>query len=105
MITLIKESFCKKCFRSLVDNTASDKFLYMSGDNIKCTSCGKEGPIVGKYFKYGEHTVTEDGKHLVGEARHVGLNPNYSFFKNNYPYADFEKYDSNKSNNDYIQSV
>lgn len=92
MITLIKENYCKECFRSIVDNTASDLFLYMSPDNVKCTSCGKVGSVVGHYFKFGEHTVTKDGKHIVGEARHVGVNPDYSPWGFCYPYADVENY-------------
>lgn len=83
---------CKRCFKSLVDQTASDKLLLMSGDDMICPTCNKRGPVVGYYFKFGEHTVTPDGKHVVGEARHVGVNPNYSFFENSYPYADVDNY-------------
>lgn len=88
-------NFCKKCFKSIVDDTASDFQLLMSGDDMVCPSCGKRGPVVGYYFKYGEHRVTPDGKHIIGEARYVGVNPNYSFFNNSYPYADVHNYRGN----------
>lgn len=86
--------YCKSCFKSVMDSTASDKFLLMSGEKMKCHACGQMKFLVVEYFKYGEHTVTDDGKHIVGSARHVGVNPNYSFFENSYPYADVEKFHS-----------
>ena len=89
---MMTKNYCKKCFRAVVDPTASDKHLLMSGHKLKCPSCGQIEELVGAYFKYGEHTVTADGHHFVGEARHVGVNPNYSFFNNSYPYADVENY-------------
>lgn len=86
--------YCKRCFKSVVDSTASDKFLLMSGEKMKCPCCGQVNFLVAEYFKYGEHSVTDDGKHIIGSARHVGVNPNYSFFENSYPYADVENFHS-----------
>ena len=86
--------YCKKCFKSVVDSTASDKFLLMSGEEMRCPSCGQMNLLVAEYFKYGEHTVTDDDKHIIGSARHVGINSNYSFFENSYPYADVENFHS-----------
>ena len=85
---MMTKHWCKKCFKSVVDDTASDRFLLMSSDDMICPSCGRKGPVVAEYFKYGEHTVTEDGKHIVGAARHVGVNPNYSCWGDTYPYAE-----------------
>lgn len=80
--------YCKRCFKSVIDRTASDRFLLMSGEKMKCPSCGQVNYLVAAYFKWGEHIVTPDGKDIVGSARHVGINPNYSHFENNYPYAE-----------------
>ena len=91
---MMTKHWCKTCFRAVVDDTARDRFLLMSSDDMICPSCGSRGPVVAEYFKYGEHTVTADGKHIIGSARHVGVNPNYSFFENSYPYADVENFHS-----------
>ena len=89
---MLTKIYCKECFKSLVDPTASDRILLMSSREKECACCRKVKPVVVEYFKWGEHIVTDDGTHLVGEARHVGVNPNYSFFENSYPYADVENY-------------
>lgn len=91
---MMTKNYCKKCFRAVVDPTASDKFLLMSESELRCPSCGQTRQLVAAYFKYGEHVVKDDGIHFVGEARHVGVNPNYSFFENSYPYADVENFHS-----------
>ena len=77
---MINKHYCKRCYRSSVDGTADDRYLLMSGDNFQCPLCRSVGPVVSYYFKYGEQRVKPDGKHLVGASRHVGVNPNYSFF-------------------------
>ena len=80
--------YCKKCFRAGVDQLASDRHLLMSNGPRKCEGCSQFVPVVLVYYKYGEHTVTEDGMHVVGAARHVGVNPEYSHWGNTYPYAE-----------------
>ena len=86
--------YCKECFKTIVDRTAPDKFLLMSADGMICECCGKKRSVVAEYFKYGEPQVTSDGKRMKSAARHVGVNPNYSFFENSYPYADVENFHS-----------
>lgn len=88
----MNKHYCKRCFKTVVDSAAPDSFLLMSAEKVKCPSCGNIDRVVSVYFKYGEHTVTQDGSKIIGQARHVGINPNYSFFNNSYPYADVEKY-------------
>lgn len=86
--------WCKNCFKSVVDDTASDNFLLMTKESLCCPCCGKISPLVAAYFSYGEQQVTTDGKYVVNRSRHVGVNPNYSFFENSYPYADVENFHS-----------
>ena len=74
--------YCKKCFRGLHGKFISNSFLLMSARNERCDNCEKiNEPVVLQYFPFGEHIVTPDGKHLVSSSRHVGINPDYSFFK------------------------
>lgn len=81
--------WCKNCFKAVVDDTASDKFLLMSSGEQKCPSCGQIKPLVMAYFKYGEHTVTDDGKRIVEGVKHLGVNPNYNCWDSySYPYKD-----------------
>lgn len=91
---MITKHYCKKCFKTVVDDTAQDKYLFMSSDDMICESCGRKGAVVARYFKWCEHTVTPDGKHIEGASRHVGVNPNYSHFTFSYPYADVENFHS-----------
>lgn len=74
--------YCKKCFKTIVDRTASDKFLLTSGDDMICECCGKKGSVVAEYFKYGEPQVTPDGKRMKCAAKHIGVDPNYSIWAN-----------------------
>ena len=89
---MLTKNFCKSCFKSIVDSTASDKFLMMSGNKHLCPSCEQKKEVVASYFKYGEHVVTADGRHTTDQARYVGVNPNYTFWGKCYPYADVENY-------------
>lgn len=82
--------WCKECFKTVVDDTASDKYLLMQGEDKVCPSCGKFGPVVAQYFKYGELSVTEDGKRIIHSAKHVGVNPDYSYFSTTPVYASSE---------------
>jgi hypothetical protein len=72
--------WCKRCFLAVVDDTASDKQLLMTAEKSKCPSCGNFDYIVSYYFKYGEHCVTDDGKRIAKGSKHLGLNPNYSYW-------------------------
>ena len=85
---MMTKHYCKSCFRSIVDDKAPDEHMLMSPDNLKCEACGKPGSVVAEYFKWGEHKVTADRKHIKGAARHVGVNPNYSCWGDTYPYAE-----------------
>lgn len=84
---MMTENWCKECFKSVVDDTAQDRFLLMSSEKFICPSCGRLDYVVGKYFKYGEHSVDSNG-HVIGVARHVGVNPNYSCWGDRHPYAE-----------------
>ena len=99
-LKVLTNNYCKDCFKSVVDDTAPDIFLLMSGDDMTCPCCGKKGPVVGHYFKFGEHKVTSDGKHIVGEPRYVGINPNYSPWGKSYPYADVENWRGSSNNSE-----
>ena len=85
---MMTKHYCKRCFKAVVDPNATDTQLLMSPEGMFCSCCEETASIVAAYFKYGEHTVTPDGKHIVGESRHVGVNPDYSFWGFSYPYAE-----------------
>ena len=89
---MMTKHYCKHCFRAMVDDCASDKSLLMTEESAKCPYCGSFEPLVCVFFKWGEQEVTADGKRVISAARHVGVNPNYSFWGNCYPYADVENY-------------
>ena len=73
--------YCKRCFKGLHGNFISDKVLLMSGQNERCHNCARtDEPVVVEYFRFGEHTVTSDGKHVIGSSKHAGINPEYTFF-------------------------
>lgn len=78
---MITKNWCKKCFKSVVDDTAADRFLLMSKDIVKCPSCGRMDRVVVKYYKYGEHEVTPDGLRNADAARHIGVDMNKSYWK------------------------
>lgn len=84
----MSKNYCKTCFRAVVDGTAHDNYLWMTGEPMKCPLCEQVKPLVGYYFKYGERRVKDDGKHLVGQSKHVGVNPNYTFFAPCSPYPE-----------------
>ena len=91
----MNKKWCKHCFTLYVDKLASDKHLLLTSDKHKCPECGHIEHLVTEYFKYGGHEVTENGKKMKGvSSRHLGVNPNYSFFENCYPYADVENFHS-----------
>ena len=79
---------CRDCFRVSVDDTAADRFLLLSKEECMCDVCHKPKHIVVQYFKYGEHEVTENGRRIKNAAKHVGLNPNYSFWNDESPYKE-----------------
>ena len=78
---MMTKNWCKECFKAVVDDTAKDRFLLMSKDEVTCPSCGKTARVVCAYFKYGEHTVTPDGLRIEDAARHVGVDMNKSYWK------------------------
>ena len=83
---MIQLGLCKECFRNSHDKTASDKFMLLGKDVERCTNCNNVTHLVVDFFKFGEHSVTDDGLHIVGSARYVGLNPNYSCWSNQSPF-------------------
>lgn len=91
---MMTKHYCKSCYKGVVAPLASDKHLLMTSEKMLCPCCGRTDYLVAAHFSWGEHTVTDDGKHVVAAARHVGVNPNYSFFENSYPYADVENFHS-----------
>lgn len=83
--------YCKECFKGLRGKHISDKFILMSENNGFCDSCERsDRPVVVYYFKYGEQT-TEDCKRLAKGPRHVGINPDYSFFEQCSIYPEHER--------------
>ena len=88
MSLVFRPTLCKECFKKGYDDTAKDRFLLLSPNNMKCESCQCEKPIVIRYFKWGEHEVTEDGLRIKDAVRHLGVNPNYSCWGDRYPYAE-----------------
>ena len=86
---MIHPRLCRECFKKGYDDTASDKFLLLSGNLSECEFCRQQKHIVAKYFKYGEHEVTPDGMRIVDNVKHLGVNPNYSCWgPDRYPYND-----------------
>ena len=84
---MINKHWCKTCFKSVVDDTATDRYLLMSGPDAVCSSCGRKGPVVVTFFKYGEHSVDETGR-VKSSARHVGVNPEFSYWGGQSIYAE-----------------
>ena len=78
--------YCKDCFKATIDPCASDKLLLLSGEDKICPCCRKLKPIVAAYYKFGEHEVTIDGKHIKDECKHVGVNKDYCPWSDSYPY-------------------
>ena len=87
---MMTKHWCKRCFKAVVECTASDRFLLMTNRDYVCPCCGNVGPVVAEFFKYGEQEVTSDGLHVVNVSRHVGVNPNYTFWGSCYPYEDVD---------------
>ena len=85
---MMVKHWCKTCFKAVVDDTASDKFILMSGKAQKCPSCGQIKPLVMAYFKYGEHTVSPEGTRIEDLAPHQGINPNFSYWGTEAPYLN-----------------
>ena len=75
------KNWCKRCFKTVVDDTAPDRFLLLSKDIVKCPSCGQMDRVVVQYYKYGEHEVTPDGRFHVEKVKHIGLDPNFKYWK------------------------
>lgn len=88
IIMFFDKPFCRSCFKRVVDDTAVDELLLLSSDDMICSCCDTKGPVVSHYFKFGEHRVTDGGKRVLDNAKHVGVNPNYVPWGNVYPYAD-----------------
>lgn len=88
MSMVLRPTLCRECFKKGYDDTAKDQFLLLSKDNYVCEFCKTEKPLVVRYFKWGEHTTTADGKRVKDAVRHLGVNPNYSCWGDTYPYND-----------------
>lgn len=84
---MINKHWCKTCFKTVVDDTATDNYLLMSGPETICSSCGKQGPVVVTFFKYGEHRVTPEGR-ILSSARRLKVNPEYSYWGSEPPYVE-----------------
>ena len=78
---------CRDCFQIGYDDTAPNQQLLLSRDERECLSCRKQKRVVVAFFKYGELSTTEDSTRVKGVAKHVGVNPNYSYWSNESPFA------------------
>lgn len=83
-------NLCRDCFQIGYDDTAKNRFLLLSADEKECQFCRRQKRVVVEFFKYGEMESTDDSTVVKGRARHLGLNPNYSYWSNECPFGNSE---------------
>ena len=57
--------FCRECFKEYIDSCATNSHLLLGKFPLTCEGCGETKKVVIAYYKYGEHTVSEDGTKII----------------------------------------